>query len=257
MNIVVCIKSVPGVITKWEVGDTRDHLKLVSRSVNMNETDEYALEEALWLREKNGGKVTAVCVGPVQSEETLRTALAKGADKVIRIDSNSYDPIITSKILAAAIRRMDYDLVLTGLESSDEMAAQVGTATAERLGIPSLFSATEIEIASDKNVAKVKKEVGGGTQVVLEIKLPALIGTQTGIQQLTYAPAAKLIMARRQGVDCMKVSDLEHDEKELQVASKLDFIEVFKPDVAQSAEILQGTPEVIAQELITRIQKAL
>lgn len=257
MNIVVCIKSVPGAITKWEIGDTRDHLKFVSRSVYMNETDEYALDEALSLRKEYGGKITVVSVGRVSSEETLRTALAKGADKVIRIDSVSDDPIITSRILAEAIRRMDYDLVLAGLESSDNMAAQVGTATAERLGIPSLFSATEIEITADGSAAIVKKEVGGGTQVELEIKLPALIGTQTGIQQLTYAPAAKIIQARRQGVDCMKMSDLELDEKDLQKTKDFEFLELFQPESTQSAEILQGTPEVIAQELIPKIQKAL
>ena len=257
MNTVVCIKSVPGVITKWDIGDTRDHIKLVSRSEYMNETDEYALDEALALRKENGGKVTVVSVGRVSSEETLRVALAKGADKAVRIDAASDDPTITSIILAAAIGRMNYDLVLTGLESSDNMAAQVGTATAERLGIPSLFSATKIEITPDKRAAIVTKEVGGGTQVVLEMRLPGLIGTQTGIQQLTYAPAAKLMQARRQGVDCVNMSDLELGENALQEAAKLEFIEVFKPEITQAAEILQGAPEEIAQELITKIQGAL
>lgn len=257
MNIVVCIKSVPGIITKWEIADTRDHLKVVSRSIYMNETDEYALDEALALRKENGGKVTVVSVGSVSSEETLRVALAKGADEAMRIDAASDDPTVTPIILAAAIRRINYDLVLTGLESSDTMAAQVGTATAERLGIPSLFSATEIEITADRGAARVTKEVGGGAQVILEMQLPGLIGTQTGIQQLTYPPAAKLIQARRQGVDCVNMSDLGLGDNDLQEAAKFEFIEVFKPQVTQAAEILQGAPEEIGQELITKIQEAL
>ena len=257
MNIVVCLKSVPGIITDVSIGETGDRLQPKARSYYMNETDEYALDEALVLRKEIGGDVTAITVGPLSSEEILREALAKGADKAMRIDMSSDDPATTSLVLAEAIRRMDFDLILTGMESSDNLAAQVGIATAERLGIPFLFAATRIEITPADKVASVTRESGGGIQEVVEVRLPALISTQTGIQPLTYAPVAKLIQARRQGVDSISLSSLGLDKESLREKIKWQFIEVTKPQRRHTTEPMSGTPKEIALELIAKIREAL
>jgi electron transfer flavoprotein beta subunit len=257
LNIVVCLKSVPGIITNVAISEGGARLQPTVRSYYMNETDEYALDEALVLRKEIGGDVTAITVGRLSSEEMLQVALAKGADKALRIDMSSDDPETTSLILAEAIRRLKFDLILTGMESSDNLAAQVGIATAERLGIPFLFAATRIEITPADRVARVTRESGGGLQEILEVPLPALISTQTGIQPLTYAPVAKLFQARRQGIDCVSVAALGMDKEYLPEKTKWRFIEVSKPQRRHATEPMSGTPPEMAALLMAKIREAL
>ena len=257
LNIIVCVKSVPGIITGLNISDAGDRLEPKVRLESMNESDEYALEEALVLRKENGGTVTAITAGPASSEEIMRTALAKGADKALRVDMSSNDPVITSVVLAEAIRKMDFALILTGLESGDNLAAQVGIATAERLNIPFLFAATRIEIISAGKAARVTKEIGGAIHEVLDIRLPALVCTQTGIQKLTYAPVAKLFQARRQGVPCVNISDFGLSKEQLEATTRWKFLEVVKPEKRHTAELIRGTPAEIAPGIIARIKEVL
>lgn len=256
MNIVVCIKSVPGIITSVNISQTGERLEPIARSFFINETDEYALEEALALRNRYGGSVTAVTVGPTSSEEMLQVALAKGADKVLRVDLSSDDPKIISLALAGAIRRMNYDLVLTGLESSDNLSAQVGAATAERLGIPFLFAATRIEMVPGNNLANVTKEIGNAISQVLEIRLPALISIQTGIQPLTYAPLAKVLQAKRRGIDCIKAAEVGMGQEILQARTAWEILEVSQVQRKHMATFITGTPKEIASELVAKMREA-
>jgi electron transfer flavoprotein beta subunit len=257
MNIVVCIKSVPGDITNIAIGEGGYRLQPAVRSYYMNETDEYALDEALVLRGKAGGNVTAITVGPISSEEKLQAAAAKGADKALRVDIASNDPETISLALAETIRQRSYDLILTGMESNDNLAAQVGIATAERLGIPFVFAATAIEFTSNNTVARVTRESGGGAQEVLEVNLPALIATQTGIQTLTYPPVAKLLMARRKGVDCLSANDLGIDKEKLQPNKGIRFLEVARPQKRHVTESMEGTAQEIAKTMMEKIRQAL
>jgi electron transfer flavoprotein beta subunit len=257
LNIIVCLKSVPGIVTGVAISETKDSLKPTIRSMYMNETDEYALDAALVLRKECKGNVIAVTVGPNTAEEMLQTAVAKGADKAVRIDALSNDAETTSLLLAEAIRRMDFGLILTGLESSDNLAAQVGIATAERLVIPFLFAATKIEINTADKVARVTRESGGGIQEVLKIRLPALIATQTGIQPLTMAPVAKLLQARRRGVDSLSLSSLGMDKTSLQSKIKWEYLKVAKPQKKYAVEPMKGTPKEMAVALMTKMKELL
>lgn len=257
MNTIVCIKSVPGIITNVSISEAGDRVEPVVRSLYMNETDEYALEEALVLRKENGGEVTAITVGPSSSEKMLYDAVAKGADRAVRIDVASDDPEITSLVLAEAIRRSNFHLVLTGLESSDNLAAQVGVSVAERLGIPFIFAVTKVEMTCACKVARVTRELGGGDQEVLEVFLPALLAIDTGIQTLSYVPFAKLFQARRRGVDSIAATDLGIGKAELQKTAKWKFVEVLEPKRERRAEVIQGNPKEIAPKIIAKIREAL
>ena len=160
LNIIVCIKSVPGFVTSASIARSGETLEPSVRSYCINETDEYAIDEALVLRNKYGGQVTVLSAGPILAEEKLQTAIAKGADKAIRVDLNSNNPEIISLALSEAIRKLKFDLILTGLESSDNLAAQVGSSLAERLEIPFLFAATRIELIPESRLARVTKRAG-------------------------------------------------------------------------------------------------
>lgn len=257
MNTIVCIKSVPGIITNVGISEAGDRVEPVVRSPYMNETDEYALEEALVLRKENGGEVTAITVGPSSSEKMLYDAVAKGADRAVRIDVASDDPEITSLVLAEAIRRSNFHLVLTGLESSDNLAAQVGVSVAERLGIPFIFAVTKVEMTCACKVARVTRELGGGDQEVLEVFLPALLAIDTGIQTLSYVPFAKLFQARRRGVDSITATDLGIDKAGLHKTAKWKFVELLEPKRELRAEVIQGNPKEIAPKIIAKIREAL
>ena len=257
LNIIVCVKSVPGIITNVTISEGGDRLDPVVRSLYMNETDEFALEEALVLRKENGGQVTAITVGPSSSEEMLYAAIAKGADKAVRIDVPFADPETTSMVLAKAIRTFNFDLILAGLESSDNLAAQVGVSVAERLGIPFIFAVTKIEMISARKVARVTRELGGGDQQVLEVSLPALLSIQTGIQRLTLAPLAKLFQARRKGINSIAVTDHGIGKAELLKMVEWKYIEILKPKRERSTELVQGNPKEIAPKIIAKIREAL
>ena len=257
MNIIVCIKSVPGLITGLSISQNGERLEPVVRSYCINETDEYAIDEALVLREKYGGQVTVISVGPASAEESLQAAVAKGADKALRIDIPATDSEITSMALAESISKMQYDLILAGLESSDNLASQVGIATAERLGIPFVFAATQIEIIPEGKTARVTRELGNACYQVLEIELPALIATQTGVQKLTYAPVAKLLQAKRRGIECLKTADLPLCQAALQHSRKWRYLEVFQTRRKHTVNYLGGTPEAIAAEVVNRIKESL
>ena len=257
LNIIVCIKSVPGLIAGASITNDGKSLEPVVRSYCINETDEYAIDEALVLRNKYGGQVIVLSAGPISAEEKLQTAIAKGADKAKRLDVNSSNPEITSMALSEVIRKLKFDLILTGLESSDNLAAQVGSSLAERLGIPFLFAATGIELLTENQVARVTKELGNAIYQVVDVKLPALISIQTGIQKLTYAPVAKLLQAKRKGIDCIKASELPLSLEALKNGAKWRYIEAFNVRKKHTFNQLQGTPREIAAELIPKIEEIL
>ena len=215
MRILVCLKAVPGFVLGARIAEDAHAIEYQSSSVIINEPDEYALEEALALRSKHGGRITAITLGPANGDDVLRTALGKGADQAIRIESKLGDPGTTSLVLAAAIRRVDFDLILcVGVESWDNMASHVGIAIANRLQVPFVFGVNSLALSKD-NVVRVKKEYGGGASHVLDITLPALLCIQAGTRRLTSVPAAKLIFARRRPIEYVAINDLGLDMRTL------------------------------------------
>src|SRR4051812_6894416 len=162
MNIVVCLKAVPAQAENPSIIDSGLNVYVESKSYVVNESDEYALEQALVLKKKLSASVTLLTVGPVRANEVLFRSLAKGADAAIRVNGDEFDPNITALKLAAALRKVPHDLILTGVESLDGMASRVGLLVAARLGIASAYAVTNIEIAGDHSIRAVH-ELGGGT----------------------------------------------------------------------------------------------
>jgi electron transfer flavoprotein beta subunit len=161
VNIVVCCKSVPGYVTDLKVGADGKSLQYQGQLLAINECDEYALEEALVLKKAQGGQITAISMGGIKSQDVLYYALAKGADKAVRVDCDSQDPRVASTLLAAALKKIDYDLVLTGTQARDTLGGQVGIAAASLLGLPFAYAVVGVEVQDDKTI-KARKELGGG-----------------------------------------------------------------------------------------------
>lgn len=261
MDIVVCVKHVPDT-TEAEIAIREDEkgIKKEGLVFDINEADNYAIEEALLLKEEFGGSVTVLTVGPPEADETLRMCLAKGADKAIRLTDERFegsDGYATARILAQAIRDMDYDLVLTGCMADDDGAAQVGVTLAEMLGIPhaALVVSTEVEGARSETFAhrmKVHRELEGGLHEVLEIKLPALFTIQTGINEPRYASIFGIRKAMKKQIEILGLEDLDLAEDAVgEAGSKTSLIRLFIPEVTTQATILEGSPEEVSSELVT------
>jgi electron transfer flavoprotein beta subunit len=254
MNIVVCCKSVPGLVTNPKVGADGKSLEYQSQLLAINECDEYALEEALVLKKAHGGQITVLSMGGIKSQDVLYYALAKGADRAVRIDCETQDPQVASNVLAAALKKIEFDLVLTGTQARDTLSGQVGIAAASRLGLPFAYSVVAVEVPNNQSI-KVSKELGGGRHAEVELGLPALLCIQTGIQPLTFVPPARRIRARQQPVKSFSLPDLGLADEQLSTRG-YQIRAVHPPERSHQVSLITGNAQEIAASLLEKIQES-
>ncbi|HEY7558541.1 MAG TPA: electron transfer flavoprotein subunit beta/FixA family protein [Candidatus Binatia bacterium] len=254
MDIVVCCKSVPGLVTDLKIAADGKSLQYQSQLLAINECDEYALEEALVLKKAHGGQITAISMGSIKSQDVLYYALAKGADKAMRVDGDNHDPRVASMALAAALKKLKFDLILTGTQARDTLGGQVGIAAASQLGLPFAYAVVGVEIMDDKTIT-ARKELGGGRYAEVELQLPALLCIQTGIQPLTFVPPARRIRARQQPISSFSLSELGLQADQL-TAKGYRIVSVQPPERTHQVELLQGSALDIADALLNKIQES-
>lgn len=244
MDIVVCVKRVPQTAEADVKVDASEKDIVKDRlTFDINESDTYALEEAILLKEKFGGTLTAVSFGAAEAEDTLRIALAKGADNAIRIKEEDFpglDGYATARVLAAVIKGIKHDVILTGCLATDDYFSQVGATLAELLDIRHATLVTKIDIAETK--VQAYRELEGGLLEHLEIDLPALFTIQTGINEPRYA---SLIAIRRAAKKEITVVGKETITSET-IRSQSILEKLFIPPVGKRAEILSGSMDDIS-----------
>ncbi|WP_257350410.1 electron transfer flavoprotein subunit beta/FixA family protein [Pseudalkalibacillus decolorationis] len=219
----------------------------------INPYDEFAVEEAILLRDKHGGEVTVVSVGSEETEKELRTALAMGADKAVLInceDLEAQDQHTTASILAAFFQDKDYDLILGGNVSNDNSTGQVGPRLAEQLGLPYVTMITNIEV--DGNTATLKRDVEGDTEVI-EATLPLLVTAQQGLNEPRYPSLPGIMKAKRKPLEEIDYDDLDIDEDEIE--AKTETITTFLPPEKGAGKILDGELEVQVKELVSNLHQ--
>lgn len=253
MNIIVCVKQVPD--TESQIKIAPDGKSIVKDDVKwvMNPYDEFGVEEALRIKEKLGGEVTIVGLGPKRVTESIRTALAMGADKGILVSdpaAEGSDPLSTAKGLAAVIKNLKYDLIFTGQRGVDEDMGLVGATLAEYLGIPHLSIIVKVEVAGDGKSVKVHRPVEGQTLVV-ESSLPALITVQKGLNEPRYASLPGIMKAKKKPIDEKNLAALGLNASEFGEGSrKMKVLQLTPPPQRKSGKIIQGdSPEAKAAEL--------
>jgi len=247
---------VPGFITDPRVSDKKDNLEYEAGTIVINESDDYALEEAVSLKKKLGGTVTVISAGTLTAQKVLQTGLAKGADNAIRIDVQLTNTTQTANLLADAIRQTDCNLVLAGVESRDNMAAQVGLLIAENLGFPFSYAVTKIQPGNEEGTLKVTKEIGAGLKQCESIKLPAVLCVQTGTTPTSFVPFKKMMMVKKKPVRTYKPLDLESG-REIADGPAFKIEEVFPPSESAMAEIIVGSNEEIASKILQKIKEAI
>ena len=235
MNIIACVKQVPDTEALIKVkpdgsGIVEDGIKWV-----MNPYDEFGVEEALRLKEKFGGDVTIISVGPARVMETIRTALAMGAEKGIHIDDPALygaDAYTTATALAAAIKGIPYDIIFCGQRAIDDDSGQVGAILAELLGIPQLTIVTKLEM-TDK-AAKAIRPIEGA-QLVIESPLPCVVTAQKGLNEPRYASLPGIMKAKKKPVDVKNAAALG-----IAADSKAKVVKTIPPPARPPGKIVEG-----------------
>ncbi len=258
MDIIVCVKHVPEtaeVDIKIDAkGRTIDKGGLV---FDINEWDDYALEEAIQIKEKFGGSVTAITVGSEAADGTLRKCLARGADAGIRITDTKFDgsdSYATAKILHSTIKDLPHDVILTGAQASDDGYGSVGQMLAQLLGIPHATMVSKLDLEGE--TAIVNRELEGGLQEVIQVRLPALLTIQTGINEPRYVSIMGIRKAMQKEIRMVDMSTTGLTEDEVgESGSWIRVEKLYVPPVEKQAEFLKGTPEEIASR-VTELLRA-
>ncbi len=258
MKTFVCIKRVPDTSeAEVKVDATGKDVDSSRFSFDINDADNYAVEEAVRIKEAKGGTVQVVCLGPQDADVMIRMALAKGGDSAVRIDDpriNVLDPLKVAKVLAAVVKGQEFDLVLTGCMANDDGNMAVGVAVAEELGVPHAAMVKKLEIGDGK--VKAYRELEGGISEVVEIDLPAVITIQTGINEPRYAPIRGIREAQKKELKVLKLEDLGLAESDVNADSSLvELQKLYIPEVVSHAEIIEGEPEEKAEIMATKLVK--
>ena len=246
MEILVLLKQVPATESMIAVADDGASIKADGLKYVINPYDELAVEEALKIREAQGGGVTIVSVGPAKAVEAIRTALAMGADKGVLVDPGELrcDGLAVAKILAAAIKSMPYDLIVAGHRAGDDDNYQVGPAVAELLGIPDISMAIKAQMGDGKITCTCMIE--GGTKEV-EAALPALVTTQRGLNEPRYASLPGIMKAKKKPLETKSLADIGLDAAGLQPKAVIKALST--PPVRKGGRIIEGdsVPAKVAQ----------
>ena len=251
MKIVVAIKQVPARDSQLRIASSGKWIEEADLTHEINEPDAYALEEGLQLKEKHGGEVVVVCAGPAEAAQTIREALAKGADRAIHIETGEaadFDPLATARVLAAGLKSEAADLILTGLQSDDLGYGQTGVILAELLGLPHATIIMQVE--KQNGGIRVKRELEDGWFQHVEIPLPALLTIQSGINKLRYATLMGIKKAKTKEVKRLTASDLGAGSAKPAVALE----RVYVPARTKRTQLFEGNPKEAAAKLIEKLK---
>lgn len=252
MNILVCVKQVPDTAIAIKLDAEQKSIDRSGLTYVVNPFDEYAIEAGLQLKEKYGGEVTLVTMGPDRADEALRTGLAMGADKGVHISDPALegsDTLVTAKVLATAIKGLPYDIVLCGKVATDDNTGQVGPALAELLGIPHISGATTLEVDDAAKKATATREVEGGF-MRMEVPIPAVITAEKDLNAPRYPSLPGIMKAKAKPVDKKDVASLGMDPSSVGLAgSKIQPMGMSLPPVREAGRIIEGEAEEAAKEL--------
>ncbi|WP_409289679.1 electron transfer flavoprotein subunit beta/FixA family protein [Peribacillus sp. SCS-37] len=247
MNIYVLLKR---------TFDTEEKITLSNGRINedgaefiINPYDEYAVEEAIQVRDAHGGEVTVVTVGGEEAEKQLRTALAMGADKAVLIniedDVENGDQYTTAKILSEYLKDKNADLIIGGNVAIDGGSGQVGPRVAELLGMPYITTITKLEIEG-QNVSVIR-DVEGDSETI-EAQLPILVTAQQGLNEPRYPSLPGIMKAKKKPLEELELDDLDLEDDDVEAKTKT--IEIFLPPKKEAGRVLQGDLPDQVQELV-------
>ena len=251
MKIVVAIKQVPARDSQLRISPSSHWIEDEDLSYEINEPDAYALEEGLQLKEKHGGEVVAVSAGPARAAQTIREALAKGADRAIHVEEENmgaFDPLAAARLLAAALKTEAPDLILTGLQSDDLGYGQTGVILAELLGLPHATIIMKVE--KQDGAIRVKRELEDGWFQHVEMPLPALLTIQSGISKLRYATLMGIKKAKTKEIRRLSAADLGVTP----ASPSITLARAYLPERTKQTQLFEGNPKEAAAKLVEKLK---
>jgi electron transfer flavoprotein beta subunit len=252
MDIVVLVKQVPDTESLVQIAADGVSIKKEDIKWIMNPYDELAVEEALRIKEAKGGSVTILSVGPQKVQETIRTALAMGADKGVHINDpkiEGSDSLAVARVLAAALKSLPFNLIIAGQRGVDEDNYQVGAAVAEFLGVPHVSLVVKAELLDGK--IRCHRVIEGGS-VIVEAPLPALFTTQRGLNEPRYASLPGIMKAKKKPLEVKTIADLGVDPALVGPANRKVVVKALRlPPERKAVRLIKGeSPDTIAAELV-------
>jgi len=254
VKVVVCMKQVPDTETRIRINPEGTGIVEEGVQYIVNPYDEFAVEEALLLKERfEGSEVVVITLGPERAQEALRTCFAMGADRGTHILDDALpgsDSWVVGLCLARALEQEGYDLILCGKQSVDWDCAHVGPEVAELLGIPHVAVVTRLEVSEDAERAVAHRQVEGGEEVV-EVGLPALLTCQKGLNTPRYPTLKGIMGAKKKPIQRIGVRDLGLSEEDVgPKGARMQLCKMMLPPERPGGRIIPGEPEEAAQELV-------
>ncbi len=251
MNVLVCVKQVPDMESKFTVSSDGLWYDQSDLTYKINEYDEYAVEEAVRLKEKLGDvTITALSIGPDRVKEAIRKALALGADKGAHIkddEAHLKDPFQIATIIANYAKDKNFDIIFTGMQSEDRGSAQVGALVAEMLDMNCVTTIVDFEYTDGK--VNVKRELEGGIKAKVTAKLPVVLTCQLGLNTVRYPTLPNIMKAKRKELKEFDVSEF------LNTNPKVITLKAFVPEKKKGGIVLEGAPDEIADKLINILKE--
>lgn len=259
MKIAVCIKQVPDTEARLRISGDGKWIDEEDLSFVINESDNYALEEAIQIAERTSGEVVVFSLGPERVREALRKALALGALRAVHLKDPGFlggDSLAVGRALAAAIRAEGFDLVMTGSQSDDVGFGSTGSVIAGELGWPHAWLVMGVELDAAGKKAKVTREMEAGMNEIANLDLPAVLEIQAGLNKPRYASLKGIMQAKKKEISEPTPGDLGLAPETLgEGGSKIEVLSVAFPEAGKGAQIIEGDAETAARTLVEKLKK--
>ncbi|MBE0577717.1 MAG: electron transfer flavoprotein subunit beta/FixA family protein [Desulfuromonadales bacterium] len=246
MKILVCIKQVPDMESKFKLNGEGNWYDGTDLAWRMNEYDEYAVEQAVQLKDQLGdADLTVLSIGPERVKEMMKKALAMGCDRGAHIADDDFfkkDPFEIASVVAEFAKDKGFDLIFTGMQSQDRGSGQVGVLVAEMLGLPSIT--TIVDFAFDNGQITAKRELEGGMKAIVKTRTPALMTCQLGLNTPRYPTLPNIMKAKKKELLSIPVSEL------LKVEAKQETAKMYFPEKKGGGLVLEGSVGDLVDQLI-------
>ena len=259
MQILACLKQVPEKDSRYKIDEAGTGIREEDLVFETNECDQYALEEALRLKEKFGGEVVILSLGDERVLKTIKAALAMGADRAIHLTGPGFhgsDAFVIATAISRSIEKELFDLIFTGVQSDDMAFGQTGTILAQLLGWTHATIVMDVNVSQDGKTVQVRRELESNLFEQVEVPMPAVLTIQSGINQPRYATLKGIMQAKKKEIKTLSLSSLGMQSHEVgKSGSKVTHQRLFFPEKKKRTVMIEGTPEEAAKILVEKLQK--
>ena len=255
MKVFTCLKEVASRETRFQINDEENWIKSEDLTHEINECDEYSIEEALRIKEAHGGEAVILNIGTVGNEKSIRKGLAMGCDRAIQVvdpERRANSPHAAARVLAEVLKQESFDLILAGTQSDDMAYAQTGVILAELLDLPHATIVMEVEAQPEKGSIKVLREMESGSFQWVELPLPAVLAIQAGSSQIRYPSLKGIMQARKKEIRRVEIDELNISWSEI---PRIDVRRLYVPQAASHAEMLEGDATTVVATLVEKLRK--